>query len=129
VAGRPSSLAARFFQDNYYAEQTVKFLHANRNRPFCLWSSFFMPHTPLVPMRQYFDLYAGKNLTLPKRVDRELENGFTGHLIRAKERGWYAQTDAELGRSLAGYYGSISQIRARPGMRHLREPSYTRTPW
>lgn len=110
VEGRPSKLPARFFQDNYYAEETVKFLHANRNRPFCLWSSFFMPHTPLVPMRRFFDLYDPAKLTLPKRSDRALQDGFPGHLIRARERGWYQQTDDELRRSLAGYYGNISQM-------------------
>jgi arylsulfatase A-like enzyme len=115
TSGRPSKLSARFFQDNYYAEETVKFLHANRNRPFCLWSSYFMPHTPLVPMQKYFDLYKDKPLTLPKRTDHELETGFEGHLIRAKERGWYAQTDDELRASLAGYYGNISQMDACVG--------------
>jgi|FLYL01.1.fsa_nt_gi choline-sulfatase len=110
VEGRPSKLPARFFQDNYYAEETVKFLHANRNRPFCLWSSFFMPHTPLVPMRRFFDLYDPAKLTLPKRSDRALQDGFPGHLIRARERGWYQQSDEELRRSLAGYYGNISQM-------------------
>lgn len=115
VAGRPSKLGARFFQDNWYAEKTVEFLHQNRNRPFCLWSSFFMPHTPLVPMQQYFDRYTDKPLTLPKRSEHELENGFEGNLIRAKERGWYAQTDQELGRSIAAYYGNISQMDACVG--------------
>jgi choline-sulfatase len=115
VVGRPSDLPARFFQDNYYAEETVKFLHANRNRPFCLWSSYFMPHTPLVPIQKYFDLYGGRPLTLPKRSEHELETGFQGHLIRARERGWYAQTDEELRRSLAGYYGNISQMDACVG--------------
>ena len=110
TAGRASKLPARFFQDNYYAEETVKFLRENRARPFCLWSSFFMPHTPLVPMRQYFDLYAQSKLSLPKRTAHELESGFSGHLIRAKERGWYSQTDDELRSSLAGYYGNISQM-------------------
>jgi choline-sulfatase len=83
VTGRPSQLPARFFQDNWYAEETVKFLHANRNRPFCVWSSFFMPHTPLAPMRKYFDRYADRKLTLPERREHELEAGFPGHLIRA----------------------------------------------
>ena len=110
VAGRPSKLDARFFQDNWYAEQTVKFLRENRNRPFCLWSSYFMPHTPLVPIRRYFDLYRDKPLTLPKRTAHELENGFEGNLIRAKERGWYTQTDDELRQSLTGYYGNITQM-------------------
>lgn len=110
VAGRASRLAGRFFQDNWYADETVKFLRENGNRPFCVWSSFFMPHTPLVPSAEFFDLYAGAKLTLPKRSDQELEGGFPGNLIRAKERGWYAQTDEQLRQSLAGYYGNITQM-------------------
>lgn len=108
--GRASRLSARFFRDNYYAEETVKFLHANRNRPFCLWSSFFMPHTPLVPMREFFEMYDPKRLTLPTRTDAELHGGFVGNLIRARERGWYQQTDDELRAALAGYYGNTTQM-------------------
>jgi len=110
VGGRPSRLPARFFQDNYYAEETVKFLRENRNRRFCLWSSFFMPHTPLVPMRQFYEMYDPASLTLPRRSGEELRNGFEGHLIRARERGWYEQTDDRLRRSIAGYYGNLSQM-------------------
>ncbi len=110
VEGRPSQLPARFFQDNYYADETVKFLRENRNRRFCLWSSFFMPHTPLAPMRQFYELYDPASLTLPRRSGEELLNGFEGHLIRARERGWYGQTDDQLRRSIAGYYGNLSQM-------------------
>jgi len=115
INGRPSELSARFFQDNYYAEETVKFLRENRNRPFCLWSSFLMPHTPLVPMREYYNRYDPAKLTLPNRPAADLERGFEGHLIRAKERGWYGQTEASLRRSLAGYYGNVSQMDACVG--------------
>ncbi len=110
VEGRPSRLPARFFQDNYYADETVKFLRENRNRRFCLWSSFFMPHTPLAPMRQFFEMYDPASLTLPRRSGEELLNGFEGHLIRARERGWYEQTDDQLRRSITGYYGNLSQM-------------------
>lgn len=115
VDGRPSGLAARFFQDNYYAAETVRFLRENRNRPFCLWSSFLMPHTPLVPMREFYDRYDPERLRLPRRPAGDLSGGFEGHLIRAKERGWYDQTDSALRRSLAGYYGNISQMDACVG--------------
>lgn len=115
VEGRPSRLPARFFQDNYYAEETVKFLRANRDRPFCLWSSFLMPHTPLVPMRQFYELYDPAKLTLPRRPAGDLTRGFEGHLIRARERGWYDQPDDALRRSLAGYYGNVSQMDACVG--------------
>ncbi|MBK5291304.1 MAG: sulfatase-like hydrolase/transferase [Acidobacteriia bacterium] len=115
VEGRPSRLPARFFQDNYYAGETVKFLRANRDRPFCLWSSFFMPHTPLVPMESFYSRYDSSKLTPPLRPADDLTGGFEGHLIRAKERGWYSQTDDQLRRSLAGYYGNISQMDACVG--------------
>jgi len=110
VAGRPSGLAERFFQDNWFADEAIKFLRQNKDRPFCLWTSFFMPHTPLVPHARFFDLYKSAKLTLPKRSDRELEGGFPGHLIRARERNWYTQADEELRLSLCGYYGNTSQM-------------------
>ena len=116
VAGRPSSLPPRFFQDNWFARETVRFLRENRSRPFCLFSSFLMPHTPLVPMRKYFELYDPAKLALPRRAEGELEGGFPGNLIRAKERGWYQQTDSELRQSLCGYYGNISQMDACVGL-------------
>jgi choline-sulfatase len=115
VEGRPSKLPARFFQDNYFAGETVKFLRENRNRPFCVWSSFIRPHTPLVPMREYFDLYDPAKLTLPPRHPDDLTGGFEGNLIRSKERGWYSQTDGQLRHSIAGYYGNVSQTDACVG--------------
>ena len=112
VMGKASELSARYFQDTYYSDETVRFLREERDtdRPFCLWSSFFMPHTPLVPLKEFFDLYDPAKLNLPERTDHELEDGFEGHLTRAKQRGWYAQTDDELRPSLAGYYGNTSQM-------------------
>jgi choline-sulfatase len=109
VQGRPSNLPARYFQDNFYADETIRFLRENRNRPFCLWSSFIMPHTPLAPMRAFWDIYNPPQLTLPRRTETDLQDGFPGHLIRARERGWYDQSDDELRLSLTGYYGNLSQ--------------------
>ena len=115
--GRPSKLSSRYFQDTYYADETVRYLCEERypDKPFILWSSYFMPHTPLVPMLEYFNLYNPKTLTLPKRSENALESGFEGHLTRSKQRGWYDQTDDELRCALAGYYGNISQMDACVG--------------
>lgn len=115
VAGRASKLQPRFFQDHWYAEKSVEFLRENRHRRFCLWTSFFMPHTPLVPLKEYFDAYARKPLSLPRRSEHELQGGFEGNLIRARERGWYGQSDEQLHASLAGYYGNITQMDACVG--------------
>jgi choline-sulfatase len=115
VTGKPSRLDGRYFQDAYFADQTVRFMREHKNRPFLLFSSFVLPHTPLAPLREFFDLYKDRKPTLPVRSDRELEDGFPGNLIRARERGWYTQTDDELSASLRGYYGNISQMDSYAG--------------
>jgi choline-sulfatase len=109
VEGRASGLEPRFFQDNYFADKTVEFLRQNRSRPFLLFSSVILPHTPLTPHRDFFDLYRDRTLTLPKRSESELQSGFEGNLIRARERNWYQQSDQALAQSLRGYYGNVSQ--------------------
>ena len=123
VNGRPSAMPERLFRDTYYAEESVRFLRQHRNRPFCLWTSFFMPHTPLVPHRTYWDLYEDRRLTLPQRSENALQDGFHGHLVRARERGWYRQTDEQLRDAIRGYYGNVSQMDANVGrvMDTLRE--------
>ncbi len=113
--GVRSRLPERLFQDTFYAEETIDYLRQNRDKRFCVWSSFHMPHTPLVPFGDYWDLYDPDSLTLPERSAKALESGFVGHLIRARERGWYQQTDDELRLALAGYYGNTSQMDANVG--------------
>ena len=105
----------RLFRDTFYSEEAVRFLRENRDRPFCLWASFFMPHTPLVPHQRFWDLYDGVQLDLPDRSPNALETGFHGHLVRARERGWYQQTDEQLHDAIRGYYGNVSQMDANVG--------------
>ncbi len=113
--GKPSAVPERLFRDTFYSEEAVRFLRAHRDKPFCLWASFFMPHTPLVPHRKYWDMYDGVRLDLPDRSPEALESGFHGHLVRAKERGWYQQTDEHLHDAIRGYYGNVSQMDANVG--------------
>lgn len=110
IDGVGLDLGPEYFEDNWFANRAVDFLREHRDRPFCLWASFLHPHTPFRPMKRYFDLYDPEHLTLPRRPADDLEDGFEGHLIRARERGWYDQPDEAARRSLAGYYGNISQM-------------------
>ncbi|MBM3782758.1 MAG: hypothetical protein FJW30_00275 [Acidobacteria bacterium] len=123
IDGAGLDLPARYFEDNWFADRAVEFLHQNRNKPFCLWASFVQPHTPFRPMKRYFDMYQPDRLELPRRPPDDLESGFEGHRIRAMERGWYRQSDEAARRSLAGYYGNVSQMDANVGRVHdaLRE--------
>ena len=115
TSGRPSEMPERLFRDTFYAEEAVRYLREHKDRPFCLWASFFMPHTPLVPHRKYWDRYEDTDIELPERAPNALETGFHGHLVRARERGWYQQTDEELRDAIRGYYGNVSQMDANVG--------------
>ena len=115
TSGRPSAMPERLFRDTFYAEEAVQFLRQHKDQPFCLWASFFMPHTPLVPHRKYWDRYQDTHIELPERAPNALETGFHGHLVRAKERGWYQQTDEQLRDAIRGYYGNVSQMDANVG--------------
>ena len=115
IEGQGLDLPPRFFEDNWFADRAVEFLRANKSKPFCLWASFVQPHTPFKPMKKYFDMYDPSKLTLPRRPANDLEGGFQGNLIRAKERGWYQQSESGARQSLAGYYGNISQMDANVG--------------
>jgi len=110
VDGVGLDLGPEYFEDNWFADRSIDFLRAHKDKPFCLWASFVQPHTPFRPMKRYFDLYQPESLTPPKRPTNDLEGGFEGNLIRAKERGWYQQTDDKARVSMAGYYGNISQM-------------------
>ena len=72
---------------------------------------FLLRHSPYTAgsTQGVFDLYRDTQLTLPVRTKHELEDGFPGNLIRSRERGWYAQTDAELEMSLKGYYATLAK--------------------
>ncbi|MEO6758123.1 MAG: sulfatase-like hydrolase/transferase, partial [Saprospiraceae bacterium] len=115
IEGEGLDLPPRFFEDNWFAARAVEFLQANKTKPFCLWASFVQPHTPFRPMKKYFDMYDPSKLKLPLRPSNDLEGGFEGNLIRSKERGWYQQSEENAQRSLAGYYGNVSQMDANVG--------------
>nr|MCU0229674.1 sulfatase-like hydrolase/transferase [Bryobacterales bacterium] len=80
IDGVGLDLGPEYFDDNWFAAQAVDFLRAHRNKPFCLWASFLQPHTPFRPMQRYFNLYSPQRLTLPRRPDNDLQDGFEGHL-------------------------------------------------
>lgn len=92
----------------YWANEMIKWLRTNKDKPFCGVLSFFGPHTPICPSRKWADMYDPKKLALPgnfnvKRDDwpRAMEN----------QRKQVAKlTDDQHRQILAYYYGLTSQI-------------------
>lgn len=48
------------------ADQAIKFLQQNKNKPFFLGCGFLKPHSPPTAPEKYFDLYDLKKVTLPE---------------------------------------------------------------
>jgi len=50
----------------FLATEAMEFLEQNRENPFCLWVSFYEPHSPFNFPIEYQDLYAPGDMPLPE---------------------------------------------------------------
>jgi len=66
------------YMTDYLADEAVKAIEANRNRPFFLYLAFNAPHTPLQALRSDYD-------ALPQIPDHRLR--VYGAMVRALDRG------------------------------------------
>src|SRR4051812_17276366 len=59
--------------DGKVAEQTIRLLEENKERPFFIAAGFYRPHVPDVATKPYFDLYPLKEVKLPKEPPEHIE--------------------------------------------------------
>ena len=69
---RPSDLPNAHTMERWAADRAMAFMTADRARPFCIQLAFQRPHHPLLPQREFWDLYPD-DLPLPPTFDREPE--------------------------------------------------------
>ncbi|KKL61373.1 hypothetical protein LCGC14_2195960, partial [marine sediment metagenome] len=92
----------------YWANEMIKWLRANKDKPFCGVLSFYGPHTPICPSRPWADMYDPAKLTLPGNFDVKRNDW---PVAMASQRRQVAKlTPADHRRVLAYYYGLTSQI-------------------
>jgi iduronate 2-sulfatase len=103
--------------DGKIADEVIKLLEANKDRPFFLACGFFRPHTPYVAPKKYFDMYPADKLELAKVPEdhrksapapafgsaKAEQDRMTDDLRRQALQAYYAATtfmDAQVGRVL-----------------------------
>lgn len=96
----------------------------NRREPFLLWVGFPGPHTPIDPVKQYADRYAGRRLPAVVGSRKELDGKpweqrkqfEYWHLDDNDDGIWLSDSTPEKNQRLrAHYYGNISMIDEKVG--------------
>ena len=82
--------APKEYMTDYLADEAVKAIHANRNRPFFMYLSFNAPHTPLQALKSDYDALSGienHRLRVYAAMIRALDRGVGKVLDELKKEG------------------------------------------
>ncbi len=97
-----------YHPSGFWAAQTIEFLKANRDKPFCAWLSFYGPHTPIIPSERWAAMYDPEKITLPENNPCRLTS--YPRMMDQAQKQFQAVTAEQHREILARYYGFVSQI-------------------
>jgi uncharacterized sulfatase len=100
--------------DGKIADETIKLIEANKDKPFFLACGFFRPHTPYVAPKKYFDMYPPDRLELPKVPEGHRAAGPAPAFASAKAE-QDKTTDDIRRKALQAYYASTTFMDAQVG--------------
>ncbi len=92
----------------YWAAQAIDFLRKNREQPFCLWLSFYGPHTPIMPSEPWASMYDPETTKLPPNHKYDYDYDTPGLKSTQEKSGTF--TEDLHRKTLTYYYGLVSQI-------------------
>ena len=119
-----SALPVAWHNSTWVGDRTIDFLrqHKDDDAPFCLWASFPDPHHPFDAPEPWCHLHRPEDVDLPPHRERDFERrpwwhravieGVPGHGNAEinKMRNGPVQSEAQLRKVIANYYGMISLI-------------------
>ena len=120
-----SALPVAWHNSTWIGDRTIEYLRAHARRPFCAWASFPDPHHPFDAPEPWSRLHDPEDVDLPQHRTLDLDRRpwwhaqsltgkpqLEGTLRRIREE--YSrvpvQSDQQLRRLIANYYGMISLI-------------------
>ena len=120
-----SQLPEAWHNSTWVGNQTIDFIRANRDQPFCAWASFPDPHHPFDAPEPWSKLHDAEEVDIPEHRTRDLDRRpwwhraaienlpkLSGDLLKLRSE--YSRipelTENQLRELTANYYGMISLI-------------------
>ncbi|MFT4540514.1 MAG: arylsulfatase A-like enzyme [Planctomycetota bacterium] len=99
-------------KDGFFATQGLQFIERNADVPWCLWMSFFGPHTPITPSEPWASSIDPKQVELPPSVQAATERAARGELGPLMKRWKHCQQASPdvHAQVMAAYLGYVEQI-------------------
>jgi uncharacterized sulfatase len=100
--------------DGKIADEVIKLLEANKDKPFFLGCGFFRPHTPYVAPKKYFDMYPVDKFELPVVPEKHRQSAPAPAFGSAKKE-QDTMTDEQRRQAIQAYHASTTFMDAQVG--------------
>lgn len=101
--------------DGKVANEAIRLMEANRERPFFIAAGFYRPHCPYIAPKKYFDLYPLDRVTVDNGPWDYLKDVPEPALSSTQPRPWFGVTEQQARESLQAYWAAISFVDAQVG--------------
>lgn len=101
--------------DGKVADEAIRLLKQNKNKPFFIAAGFYRPHTPWITPKKYFDLYNLAEITIPF-ITEKTPSQFPPHALGStKPWPYLGLTNEQALECKLAYYASISFVDTQIG--------------
>jgi len=102
--------------DGKVANETIKLLEENKDKPFFIATGFYRPHCPYIAPKKYFDLYQLEKIALPPPLPADYAKSVPA-LALANTSPWpsFGIDEAKTREARRAYYATITFMDAQLG--------------
>jgi uncharacterized sulfatase len=99
--------------DGIAANEAIKLIEENKDRPFFLAVGFYRPHCPFIAPKKYFDLYPLEKIPLAKKNNADWnDKPEAAKLVKNLN---FGLSDDQMKEVIRAYYASITFMDAQVG--------------
>src|SRR5687768_14025855 len=99
--------------DYQAADEAIRLLNANKDKPFFLAVGFIRPHVPVIAPRKYFEMYPLEKIALPKVPANDRDDIPAAAFMDSKR--FWDMSEADSRESIRAYYACVSFMDAQAG--------------